>query len=113
MKNALQSGRPLPEFVRAASNIRELSIIDELLKVDAPSYIPPLLSDAFDEITPASELAKKPVVLISCSTGYLKVFADYYIRIFRRKNGNIVHFHVLTDNHETTRNYLEELKSRD
>ena len=112
LQKAYESGRPLPEFVRAASNIRELSIIDELLKVDGPSHLPPLLSGALDGASITDSGLINPIVLISCSTGYLRVFADYYIRTFRRKNRNIIHFHVLADNIEATRNYLEALKNR-
>ncbi len=112
LQKAYKSGRPLPEFVRTASNIRELSIIDELLETDGPSGLSPLLLEALDGTAITDSGLTNPVVLISCSIGYLRVFADYYIRTFRHKNRNIIHFHVLADNMEATRSYLEVLKDR-
>ncbi len=112
IQRASESGRSLPEYVRAASNIRELSIIDELLKGDAPSHTPPLLADDTGG-TPISEPGlTNPIVLISCSEGYLNVWSDYYIRTFRSKNQNIIHFHVLADDIESTRDCLVVLKSK-
>lgn len=112
IQKAIQSGQLLPGYVRAASNIRELSTIDELLKVDGPSHTPPFLSDDLGG-TPISEPGlTNPVVLISCSWGYLNVWADYYIRTFRSKNQNIIHFHVLADDIEATQDYLVALKNK-
>ena len=112
LQKAYASGRSLPEFVRTAANIRELSIIDELLETDGPPRLPLLLSNALDGTGMTDSGLTPPIVLISCSPGYLRVFADYYIRTVRRKNRNIVHFHVLADDVEATRSYLEALENR-
>ena len=112
LQKAYASGRTLPEYVRAAANIRELSIIDELLKADGPSRPPTVLSDAAARPAATDSGLTNPIVLISCSTGYLRVFADYYVRTVRSRNRNIVHFHVITDDIEATRIYLEALKNR-
>lgn len=112
MKEAIKSGRHIPEFVRMAYNIRGLASIDELLTADCPSPAPISLPDDLDG-TPVPGLGlTDPIVLISCSDGYLRVFADYYIRIFRRKNQNIIHFHVLAEDVEVTRDYLVALKKK-
>ncbi len=112
IQRAAESGRSLPEYVRAASNIRELAVIDELLKADAPSHPPPLLADDLGG-TPISEPGHtNPIILISCSWGYLNVWADYYIRTFRTKNQNIIHFHVLAVDIKATRDYLVALKNK-
>jgi len=112
MKSVIKSGRHIPEFVRMAYNIRELASIDELLMADCPSRTLSSLPSDLDG-TPVSGLGlTDPIVLISCSDGYLKVFADYYIRIFRRKNQNIIHFHVLAEDVEVTRDYLVALKKK-
>ena len=112
LQKAHASGRTLPEFVRAAANIRELSVIDGLLKVDGPSRPPTVLSDAADRPAATDSGLTNPIVLISCSTGYLRVFADYYVSTVRSRNRNIVHFHVIADDMAATRIYLEALKNR-
>ena len=112
LQKANASGRTLPEYVRAAANIRELSVIDELLKADGSSRPLPVMSDAADRPAAADSGLTNPVVLISCSTGYLRVFADYYVSTVRSKNQNIVHFHVIADDIEAARKYLEALKKR-
>ncbi|MDA1330217.1 MAG: hypothetical protein O3B43_04005 [Chloroflexi bacterium] len=111
-KRHVESDPKLPEFVRLAYNVRELASIDEPLMVDCPSPTPPSLSDVLNG-TPDTGLGRPDViVLISCSEGYLDVFSDYFIRTFRRKNSNIIHFHVLAEDVETTRDYLVALKER-
>jgi hypothetical protein len=112
MKKAIKSGHHIPEFVRVAYNIRDLASIDELLVVDGPfcTVTPP--PAVVGGTTVSGGGRRDPIVLISCSWGYLDVFGDYYIRTFRRKNANIIHFHVLADDLETTREYLVALQRR-
>lgn len=113
VKRYIESGRDLPGFVRQAYNVRELSSIDEMLTVNCPSPAPPSLAGGLNG-TPDTGVLGLPdvIVLISCSDGYLNVFADYYIRTFRRKNSNIIHFHVLSDDVETSRDHLAALKEK-
>lgn len=112
MLEAVKSGRSLPEFIRVASNIREFSCIDDLLTDD--NEIPPssIALDASESVTASPEGSNDPVVLISCSQGYLSVFADWYIRTFRRKNRNIIHFHVLADDISVSRDFIATLKRK-
>lgn len=112
LRSAYATGRPLPEFVRAAANIRELSVIDELLRHEPPAYVSPSMSDAVDTAGAQTRGLVNPVVLISCSTGYLRVFADYYVRTLRRRNDNLVHFHVVADNIADARTLLDALKMK-
>jgi hypothetical protein len=112
MKRAIKSGHHIPEFVKMAYNIRELAYIDDLLKVDRPSSSFSTLLSVLDETPVSDSSLTDPIVLISCSDCYLNVFADYYIRIFRRKNQNIIHFHVLSEDVESTKAYLVTLKEK-
>ena len=111
-KQYIESGRDLPSFVRQAYNISDLSRIDEQLIGDYLS--PELISlpTVFDRTQITGLAHTSPIVLISCSDGYLNVFAEYYIRIFRRKNLNIIHFHVLAEDAEATRSLLVALKAK-
>jgi hypothetical protein len=112
MKRTLKSERHIPEFVRVAYNIRDLASIDELPMVDIPSQTRSSLPNVPNGTSISGLGPTDPFVLISCSDGYLNVFGDYYIRVFRRKNQNIIHFHVLADDVETTRDYLVTLKEK-
>lgn len=109
MKRAIKSGQDIPEFVRMAYNIREPESIDELLIADRPPRNLLSLPSVLDGTSASDHGLNDPIILISCSDCYLNVFADYYIRIFRRKNQNIIHFHVLTDDAEATLNYFATL----
>ena len=106
------SGRNLPGFVRQAYNISELSSIDALLQADCPSPVPAVLSEFADQVPVTGPGHPDAVVLISCSDGYLGVFADHYVSTFRRQNANIIHFHVLANDVEVTRAYLMALQKR-
>lgn len=112
MKGAIKSGSQIPEFVRMAYNIRDQASVDKLMASDNRSRV--LSWQPSDLVGTLSHPPgpNEPVVLISCSYGYLKVFADYYIRIFRRKNQNIVHFHVLAEDIGPARDYLLALTEK-
>jgi hypothetical protein len=111
MKGAIGEGRPIPEFVRMAYNFRTLQSIDDLLVGQlSPSTSPAPI--ALSMPPDATRGSVDPVVLISCSYGYLTVFADYYISTLRRNNGNIIHLHVLAGDVGAAEEFLTGLAGR-
>lgn len=42
-------------------------------------------------------LTDKAIVLISCDLNFFKIFAKNFLKKFRYKNNNVVHFHVITN----------------
>jgi hypothetical protein len=107
-----ESGRNLPGFFRQAYNIRELADLDELLMADSLSTTSPSLSGVLDRKPDTGTSPPDVIVLISCSEGYLRAFADYYIRTFLRRNSNIIHFHVIAEDVEAARDYLGSLRKK-
>jgi hypothetical protein len=112
LKNANASGRSLPEFIRGSSNIRELYIIDNLLTLEGASHKQFWSKTAVDEAVVAHSSPGNPIILISCSLGYLRVFGEYYIKTVRRRNSNNIHFHVLEDDLEAARDFMLSLKRK-
>jgi len=112
MMSAIKSGRYIPEFIRLAYSIREFESINELLRRDNPLRALASLPGVVDRTAVQGLGPSDPIVLISCSECYLKVFADYYIQIFRRKNQHIIHFHVLSEDVEAIRSYMDALQEK-
>ena len=107
----LLRGERFPEYVRVSYNIRNLAGVRVVSTSSSSAEEATHQPGIFDGCGRGcvQDIGEDAVVLISCSQGYLSVFADYYVHVFRRKNQGIVHFHVLAENVEETRRFLESL----
>jgi hypothetical protein len=112
IKKYIESGRKLPGFVRQAYNILELSTLDTIFLNNDVFPAHTYLTNHSERTCYENKGDTDTVILISCSHGYLILFSEYFIRKFRLKNKNIIHFHIITDDIELVRRFLYVLVKR-
>jgi len=104
----------IPEFIRLAYNIRGLNSLSTWAEDNETLQPTLLLSSGKDEVILASNInvTNSPVVLVTCDECYFNVFFEYFIQNFRRKNKNIIHFHILANDTIEKRKFISSLTER-
>jgi len=111
-KKYIESGHKIPGFIRQAYNILEPSTLDKIFsnqdELPPHTYLPNFSERTCYEMKGHSDT----VILVSCSHGYLTIFSEYFLKKFRRRNKNLVHFHVISDDVGLVRRQLNLLAKR-